>query len=150
LIAFRLQTPVIVQTSRFGELVLNRRLNWFEGSGMWLDDEIDVSFECGDNLDIRNQLELADLMFSQQHECSKRVNDFALEKKLDLANEWREAGVEPISADEFLARMSLNSISFKNDGSFDFWHSDGDLFYGHAIQISGSLADGLTHADIPG
>ena len=150
LIALQLRKPVTIQTERFGELVLNRRVNWFEGWGTWAEDEIEISFESGGDRDISNQLEVANELFAQQLEWSKRVNDFALEQLLHVANDWRETEVETITADEFLGRMSLNSISFKRDGSFEFWHSDGDLFFGHAIQISGSLSDGLTYADIPG
>jgi hypothetical protein len=46
--------------------------------------------------------------------------------------------------------MTLESITVTPDGSFDFWHNDGDLFYGHSIQVSGNLSQGPTHADIPG
>lgn len=46
--------------------------------------------------------------------------------------------------------MKLESISIQPNGEFEFWHNDGDLFYGHSIQISGSLEKGLTHSDIPG
>ncbi len=46
--------------------------------------------------------------------------------------------------------MSLASISVSEEGSFSFWHSDGDLFWGHSIMIAGNLTDGLTDADIPG
>jgi hypothetical protein len=46
--------------------------------------------------------------------------------------------------------MKLTSISIGSEGTFEFWHNDGDLFYGHSIQIGGSLAKGLTRADIPG
>jgi hypothetical protein len=46
--------------------------------------------------------------------------------------------------------MRLKSVTVYPDGSFDFWHDDGDLFWGHSIQVSGDLLDGPTHADIPG
>jgi hypothetical protein len=80
----------------------------------------------------------------------KKVNDFAVKEKLELANEWRDGGVKPITAKGFLRRMKLKSISIKRDGEFEFWHDDGDLFCGHSIHILGSLKNGLTHSDIPG
>jgi hypothetical protein len=51
---------------------------------------------------------------------------------------------------DFQKQMKLQSINVAGDGRFEFWHHDGDLFWGHAIQISGTLKDGLTDADIPG
>ena len=46
--------------------------------------------------------------------------------------------------------MRLTSINTYPEGGFEFWHDDGDLFWGHYIQVSGSLDEGLTSADIPG
>ncbi|OAI46466.1 hypothetical protein AYO44_11310 [Planctomycetaceae bacterium SCGC AG-212-F19] len=55
-----------------------------------------------------------------------------------------------LNAKQFKARMTLEAITVTPSGSFDFWHNDGDLFWGHSIQISGNLTKGPTHADIPG
>jgi hypothetical protein len=33
------------------------------------------------------------------------------------------------------------------DGAFEFWHNDGDLFWGHSILIVGSLEEGLTDGE---
>jgi hypothetical protein len=46
--------------------------------------------------------------------------------------------------------MTLVSITVKSEGSLDFRHSDGNLFYGHSIQVTGNLSDGPTNADITG
>ncbi len=57
---------------------------------------------------------------------------------------------QEFSAREFLSKMRLESISVDEYGDLTFWHNDGDLFWGHAIQISGNLSEGLKGADIPG
>jgi hypothetical protein len=46
--------------------------------------------------------------------------------------------------------MTPSSITLTPDGGFEFWHDDGDLFWGHAIRIGGTLAAGPDSADIPG
>jgi hypothetical protein len=46
--------------------------------------------------------------------------------------------------------MRLTSITVGHGGRFTFWHEDGDLFWGHSITVSGTLAKGPTDADIPG
>jgi hypothetical protein len=46
--------------------------------------------------------------------------------------------------------MRLDCISADEDGSFTFWHNDGGMFWGHCIEIRGTLSDGPKLADIPG
>jgi hypothetical protein len=46
--------------------------------------------------------------------------------------------------------MTLESSAIDEGGEFTFWHNDGDLFWGDAIQISSDLVEGLNFADIPG
>jgi hypothetical protein len=52
--------------------------------------------------------------------------------------------------EEFKARMALESVTVEADGSFQFWYGDGDLFWGHSIQVSGNLAEGPTDASLAG
>ena len=74
-----------------------------------------------------------------------------MQELLPLKNEnWLDEGEAELSADQFKSRMTLESVTVEPGGSFDFWHNDGDLFCGHSIQISGSLSEGPTRADIPG
>jgi hypothetical protein len=46
--------------------------------------------------------------------------------------------------------LKLESITVYPDDSFEFWHNDGDLFWGHSILVSGSLSEGPTDAEVPG
>jgi len=79
-----------------------------------------------------------------------RVKDSAVQELLPLKNDaWLGDDETEFSPEEFKSKMTLQSISIHPDGDFDFWHDDGDLFWGHSIQVSGSLADGPTAADIP-
>jgi hypothetical protein len=57
---------------------------------------------------------------------------------------------EQLNAENFKSRMTLQSISIEETGEFTFWHDDGDLFWGHSIQVWGDLVTGPTHADIAG
>ncbi|MCC9656287.1 DUF2262 domain-containing protein [Rhodopirellula halodulae] len=148
-IAIELARPVVLQTERFGELTLNRSIHWFEGVANWNSQEVEISLETDEDLDITNQLETAETLFANAAEWQEKINAFAVAEKLELANDWQEKG-QKLDADEFLQRMSLNSITIKPDGEFEFWHDDGDIFFGHSIQISGSLTQGLTDSDIPG
>jgi hypothetical protein len=96
-------------------------------------------------------LEAARRLFAEQAEWHRRVREYAVDRLLPLKNDsWLDEDDEEMSAAEFLSRMRLTSISVDETGDLTFWHDDGDLFWGHAIQVSGSLSNGLTDADIPG
>jgi len=70
---------------------------------------------------------------------------------LNLKNStWPDDDGRPITAEEFKARMRLDSITIESDASTTFWHDDGDLFYGHSIQVSIDADDHCSGVDIPG
>jgi hypothetical protein len=143
----RLKQPVVVETVRFGRLTLDRRINWFEGEANWNGQVVSLCIEPDDNLDVTNQLRTADSLFSESAKWGEKVRQFAVKDKLELASDWQGGEV---TEKDFLARMTLKAISIKPEGQFEFWHDDGDLFWGHSIQICGSLKEGLTRSDIPG
>jgi hypothetical protein len=46
---------------------------------------------------------------------------------LPLKNDnWLDEDEAELTADRFEDRMTLESITVRADGSFDFWHKDGD------------------------
>lgn len=149
-VANELAKPVVIETERFGKLSLDRSINWFQGTVVWGGREVEITFDADDDLDISGQLKTAQALFDAEQDWQSRIEAFAVKERLSLANDWRDEGVKPITEREFLERMELEAISIKPNGEFEFWHSDGDLFYGHSIQISGSLEKGLIHSDIPG
>ena len=159
-LARELQKPLTIQPPDFGPLVYDRRFDCYEGHTAWGGREVELSLETGAS-DPRSPAVLATLeharaLLADQQGWAKRINDFAVARLLPLKNDtWPDeddAGeVAPaLDAEAFLARMELTSIRLTPGGDFTFWHDDGELFYGHAIQISGTLADGPTDADIPG
>ena len=68
---------------------------------------------------------------------------------LPLKNDaWRDEDEPRLSPAQFAARITLQSVNAY--GSFGFWHDDGDLFWGHSVQVTGNLKEGPKDADIPG
>ena len=49
-----------------------------------------------------------------------------------------------------MERIGLSSVSVHEDGEFEFLYDDGDLFWGHAIQVDGNIQTGLSQASIAG
>ncbi len=146
-----LAKPRVITTERFGHITLNRSIGWFEGDAHWNGSSIRINFHIDEESDISSGLEIAGKLWDHQEAWKQKVDAFAVQKLLSLKNEtWLAEDEAPLNPQQFIARMTLQSISIHPDGNFEFWHHDGDLFWGHSIQISGSLEEGLTEADIPG
>ena len=146
--ALRLQQPVEFEDPVFGTFTLNRRVDCFSAQVEWNGQPI--TLDLSDSAEVEKSLQTARALWESSSEWNRRIRDFAVEELLEMKNgNWQGDDAE-LSPDEFKNRMTLESIDASPDGSFTFWHNDGNLFFGHAIQISGDLAQGPTDADIPG
>lgn len=151
LILSQFRQPVEIVDPVLGRLVLNKSINWFEGKITWLGKRVDVAVSVDDAGNPTDSLRTAKSLLEGMEQWAIKVNEYAAGELLELKNDnWLGEDENPISKGEFISRMQLNSITTYPDGDFDFWHYDGDLFWGHSIQVSGSLSEGLTHADIAG
>jgi hypothetical protein len=150
-VATELAKPIRLNTDRFGELTLDRSINLFEGNATWNGQPIKISFDTDESFDIAKGLAAAELLWNEEQAWKQRVEDFAADQLLGLKNEvWLDDDESDLTADQFKSSMTLKSIHIDFYGGFTFWHDDGDLFWGHSIQISGCHMKGLTSADIPG
>ncbi len=147
----QLQKPIVLNDATLGRLEFQRKYGWFASQADWCGQAVKVSLSCASPEDPAAVLAAAARLFTEQAQWHERVRKYAVEKLLPLKNgSWLDEEEAEISSDEFLAKMSLTSISIDESGDLTFWHDDGDLFWGHAIQVTGSLSEGLTDADIPG
>ena len=65
---------------------------------------------------------------------------------LETANDWASDMDEPaMTAEQFLSRLRLETVSFDERGEFTFWFNDGDVFAGHVVNASGTSTGRLTH-----
>ncbi|WP_083651893.1 DUF2262 domain-containing protein [Photobacterium proteolyticum] len=150
-LAAELQKPVTFEDELLGKFTLDRKVDWFESETKWGRDKICLSLSTDDCTDEKASLEMAKKLWQDQESWSQKVVEFAVEELLELKNDsWLEEDEPEVTKDQFIEKMKLESITVYPDGEFEFWHHDGDLFWGHSIQISGSLSEGLTNADIPG
>src|SRR5262249_31987940 len=147
--AEELQKPVTFEDPILGTFTLDRRVDWFIAQVVWAGESI--SLNLSESAEAQAALKTAHALWENQSEWNRRVRDYAIAKLLPLKNDtWLDEDEAELTPDEFNERMMLESITVNANGSFDFWHNDGDLFWGHSIQISGSLSEGLKRADIPG
>jgi hypothetical protein len=147
----KLKKPVILETEGFGKLIFNRQINRFEGAADWNGQEISISFRTGESQSIERGLKTAARLWTEQSRWKRRIETYAVKKLLRLKNSnWLNEDETPLTSAAFKERMTLESITVSNDGDFTFWHHDGDLFAGHAIEVRGNIERGLFDGGICG
>ncbi len=151
-IAGELQKPVVINTKSFGKLVLDRKLDWFEGKARWQGRQIIVRFPTEDRKSIAGSaLETAETIWKDQAKWELKVNNLIIAELLSLKNSnWRDDNEATLTEEAFIKRITLESAKFDTNGKFEFWYADGELFLGHAIEVLGNLKDGPTSAGISG
>ena len=147
--------PVVVVDEVLGELTLNKDLDMFEGEALWRGEQICLSLE----VDAVNEGTWADsrramkAMLAEQDRWDGDMRASAARELTDLACEWRESAdeeVPEITEESFARRIELRSIAMDADGSFSAYFDDDDMFFGHCVTVYGTLADGVTAANMEG
>ncbi len=147
--------PVVVVDEVLGELTLNKDLDMFEGEALWRGEQICVSLE----VDAVNEGTWADssramkAMLAEQDRWDGDMRASAARELTELACEWRESAdeeVPEITEESFARRIELRSIAMDADGSFSAYFDDDDMFFGHCVTVYGTLADGVTTANMEG
>ena len=147
--------PVVVVDEVLGELTLDKDLDMFEGEVLWRGEQICVSLE----VDAANEDTWADArramktMLADQERWDRDMRAFAARELTELACEWRESAdeeVPEITEESFARRIELRSIAMDADGSFSAYFDDDDMFFGHCVTAYGTLADGVTAANMEG
>lgn len=139
--------PVTFEAEDFGVFTLNRSVNWFEANVDWLGTEIALNFDRDEDRDAC--LDNARALFGDREGWDQTVRAFAADRLLEQAGDWAE-DEEPLTRELFMDRLEPESVQVYADGRFDFWFHDGELFWGHAIRVSGSLTGGPDAAELEG
>jgi hypothetical protein len=144
-----IQKPVVYRDERLGEFILDRRIGWFEGAINWGPDQIKLHLKPVQQ-NLERCLKTAYALYDSQNTWTQRAAEIAVTKLLPIKNEsWLQDDEESLSAEQFLSRMQLESITVGPE-NIELWYNDGDLFWGHSIRVSGSLSEGPTFAGIEG
>ena len=147
--------PVVVVDEVLGELTLDKDLDMFEGEVLWRGEQICVSLE----VDEVNEGTWADArwamkeMLAEQDRWDGDMRASAARELTELACERRESAdeeVPEITEESFARRIELRSITMDADGSFSAYFDDDDMFFGHCVTVYGTLADGVTAANMEG
>lgn len=140
-----------MQVDFLGTLTFNEELSLWEGKARWLEEMVPISIEPDPDELLENPLTTAKGLWGNAQEWNQLVRLFATKELLPLKNEtWLEEDEALVTAAQFQERIQLDGIFCFEEGAFEFWFRDGDLFWGHYIVISGDLASGCTDAAIMG
>jgi hypothetical protein len=150
-LARKLREPVIMRDERFGEFILNRRIDWFEAKMKSGSTPVNLALSGSGADVVAEALATARALWDAQEASHQSIVAHAVERLLPVKNgNWLEDGDEPLTAADFAARMSLTDITIYEGETFEFWFNDCDLFGDHAICVSGDLQNGPKQSDIEG
>lgn len=129
--------PVYLQTKMFGDLLLNKRHNCFDGTFEYMGQVIEFSIDYSDDASKTvTKLEAFVQDFKAHDEEMRR---FAAEKLTSLANEWAdEEGDAHITEEEFYSHIIPEGIDMRSNGRYIVYYTDGGAFGGHSIEVSGN------------
>lgn len=145
--------PVSIWVPELGTFTLNRLVNWFEAEVEWLGQPARLDIDREEDWDAC--VEQAKALMAGQKGWDEKVRSFAADQLLEQANDWAQdaaEGEEPeeITREQFMERLELDAVQISAGGRFEFWFNDGDLFWGHAIHVTGSLDQGPEMAQMEG
>ena len=152
--------PVVIPDEVLGELTLNKDYDAFEGEIQWCEMDVRLSLEV--NAESKpswtRARNAAKRLVTDQETWDKAMRDFAAKNLTGLANNWlsqdeesaRDPETAPITEEEFAQRILLTEVSVSPGGRFTAYYNDDDMFWGHAVEVSGSLKKGITYANLAG
>jgi len=142
--------PVIYESSTLGKFELDRRLDWFEGETDWNGRLIDVCL-IGEHDELDSIEKKAVLIVQNHQDWDTYIKEKICEELLSLKNEtWLDEDEKPLTADEFISRIYLESINLNDTDEFQMSFNDGDIFWGHAITVETDLKKNIEDIGIEG
>lgn len=147
--------PVVLEDEELGELSLDKDLDMFEGGISWRGEDIDISLEVDSSSEDTWTAAVAAMkqMMTDQDRWDRDMRAFAARQLTELACDWRESAdeeVPEITEESFAQRIELTSIAMDPDGSFSAYFDEDDMFFGHCVTAYGTLANGVTAANMEG
>lgn len=144
-----LQKTVTYDDPRLGIFTLNRDYTVFSSKVEWDKQEVELNLNANDLEESDGALKTAHQLWNHQHDWNQRVRQYLVHELLPVKNEsWRDDDEAEINATDFNAKTELESILVNDDGSFEFWFDDGEMFGYHRLYCRGDLARGFFEASL--
>ncbi|MCA9039705.1 MAG: DUF2262 domain-containing protein [Planctomycetaceae bacterium] len=117
----------------------------------WLKSKVDldIDLEEPDLKQLQAAIRLLEALCEKTEYWQRRYNKYLVTEVLEVKNEgWLEDDENPVTADEFLQRMILVSISVFSESEFQFTFYDEEMFGSHFVDLTGTRKEGFTDFDI--
>jgi hypothetical protein len=141
----------IIVDEVLGMLTWNDQLDWWEGrTEMAPGHLIGISVSVEDETAPPTvEVEQARRVLLRLREREAEARLVAAEELLAIYNdEWNDD--DPISEEEFMARLTLDDLAVASDGSAELFYQDDNLFAGHTVLVSIGADGNFEDADIAG
>ena len=137
----RLEIPVTIKT-KYGIFVLDRGFSTFNSaiqlSGNKIEFFLSTDEENGETAD--GAIKAFENIADNFEQFDKKNRESAANELLELANEWladddRADKPEEITKEMFMESIKLSEINIKPNGRLTVYYLDGDMFWGHVIEM---------------
>ena len=151
------QKPVHIEDEVLGTLKLNRDFGLLDGEVLWNGEKVSLALEI--DLDDEETWDtarsIAHKVMADRESRDRSMREFAAKKLTELANEWQadddeKENADPITEEAFAQRITLSELSLTYKGDFTAYFDDDDMFWGHTVEVCGSLENGIESANIAG
>ena len=124
---------------------------------MWNGEKVSIALEI--DLDDEETWDtarsIAHKVMADRESRDRSMRGFAAKKLTELANEWQadddeKENADPITEEAFAQRITLSELSLTYEGDFTAYFDDDDMFWGHTVEVCGSLENGIESANIAG
>lgn len=146
-----LQNPVTLEDQNLGTFTLDRNLGYYSMQAKFQRRKITLNLLAREHDDAELAARVARTLVGSASAWSKQVLGYAAEVLLPVKNgDWLDDDESPLTPRQFKAKLALESLTVSADEHFTFWYTDGGMFGGHGVEVSGTVADGPTDASIQG
>ena len=137
--------PVTLNTEDLGTFTLRRSMSWFEAQVDWLGQPVQLTFNQAGEEEQTASLTTARALLASAADWDSRLRAAAADRLLNVVNEYGQD--EPITREELLDSLTLESALVAPDGSFTLWYGS-DLLFGGAAKVTGTLDAGPTEIQL--
>ena len=146
-----------IEDEVLGTLTLNRDFGLLDGEILWNGEKVSLALEI--DLDDEETWDttrsIAHKVMADRESRDRSMREFAAKKLTELANEWQadddeKENADPITEEAFAQRITLLELSLTYEGDFTAYFDDDDMFWGHTVEVCGSLENGIESANIAG